>query len=93
MLWMNSEIIGILDIEWKRNSVIIKMPSTDLEMTKNESINEAGENGVQECIPVPATVPPKCVHPFDCLCPPERVSLFVFLLIWSCKEAILQQCI
>ena len=50
------------------------MPLTDLEMTINESINEAGENGVDECIPVPATVPPKCVHPFDCLCPSERVS-------------------
>ena len=55
------------------------MPSTDLEMTISDSINEAGENGVQECIPVPATVPPKCVHPFDCLCPPERVSLFFSL--------------
>ena len=57
------------------------MTLTDLEMTINESINEAGENGVQECIPVPATVPPKCVHPFDCLCPPERVSLFFLINI------------
>ena len=61
------------------------MPLTDLEIRMitdlegNESINEAGENGVQECIPVPATVPPKCVHPFDCLCPPERVSLFFLI--------------
>ena len=52
------------------------MPSADLEMTIDVSINEAGENGVQECIPVPATVPPECFHPFDCLCPPERVRHF-----------------
>ena len=58
--------------------MIIKKPLTDLEMTINESINEAGENGAQECIPVPATIPPKCVHPFDCLCPPERVGLNFF---------------
>ena len=46
---------------------------TLIEMT----VNEADENEVQECIPVPATLPPKCFHPFDCLCPPERVSYFL----------------
>ena len=53
------------------------MTLIDLEMT----INEADENEVQECIPVPATLPPKCYHPFDCLCPPERVSYFSCLVI------------
>ena len=65
------------------------MTLNDLEMTVNDPINEAGENEVQECIPVPATAPPKCFHPFDCLCPPERVRYFCIVIYLPRKYCIL----